>query len=87
MSTGAWLDLQDEGERALCKHGNANVLTRDAGTSRLAQGPSAQSCLVQIARWEGVVPPLTAFDPPAFATAHPGPVGKDLQAGRNAPEA
>ena len=86
MSTGAWLDLQDEGERALCKHGNANVLTRDAGTSRLAQGPSAQSCLVQIARWEGVVPPLTAFDPPAFATAHPGPVGKDLLAGRNAPK-
>lgn len=68
ISTGAWLDLQEDGEGALCKHGNPNVLTRDSGTSRLAQGSSAQSCLVQVVRWEGLVPPVAAFDLPNFVT-------------------
>jgi biotin/methionine sulfoxide reductase len=44
---------------ALCVHGNPNVLTADVGTSRLGQGPSAQSCLVQIERWDGALPPVT----------------------------
>jgi biotin/methionine sulfoxide reductase len=69
ISTGAWLDLQEDAEGALCKHGNPNVLTRDAGTSRLAQGSSAQSCVVQVERWQGVVPPVTAFDRPTFVAS------------------
>lgn len=66
LSTGAWHDPVDAGAQALCKHGSANVLTRDAGSSALAQGSSAQSCLVQVQRWTGPLPPVTAFDPPAF---------------------
>ena len=68
LSTGAWYDPDEPGhDRALDKHGNPNVLTRDHGTSRLAQGPSAQSCLVEIEKYCEPAPPITAFDPPAFA--------------------
>jgi len=71
LSTGAWYDPEDSAAEApLDKHGNPNVLTRDRGTSRLAQGPSAQSCLVEIERFTGEILPVTAFDPPAFAP-HP----------------
>lgn len=65
MSTGAWYDPAVPGDPdSLCKHGNPNVLTRDRGTSRLAQGPTAHSCLVDIERFEGTPPAVTAFDPP-----------------------
>ncbi|HEY1723075.1 MAG TPA: molybdopterin-dependent oxidoreductase [Magnetospirillaceae bacterium] len=65
LSTGAWYDPADPaGSNSLEKHGNPNVLTRDSGTSRLAQGSSAQSTLVQVEKFTGDVPPVTAFDPP-----------------------
>ena len=49
LSTGAWYDPIMEGDGAgNCKHGNPNVLTRDSGTSRLAQGPVAHACLVKL---------------------------------------
>ena len=48
LPTGAWYDPADPAaEGSLEVHGNPNVLTRDAGTSRLAQGSAAHSCLVQ----------------------------------------
>jgi anaerobic selenocysteine-containing dehydrogenase len=56
-------------EGSLCKHGNVNVLTRDAGTSRLGQGPSAHSCLAEVERFEGEVPEVTAFEPPVVVPA------------------
>ncbi|HEY5129209.1 MAG TPA: molybdopterin dinucleotide binding domain-containing protein, partial [Bradyrhizobium sp.] len=65
MATGAWFDpapLVNEPER----HGNPNVLTPDVGTSRLAQGPSALSTLVEIERWSGPLPPIRAWTPPTF---------------------
>lgn len=66
MSTGAWYDPLDPADPdSLDKHGNPNVLTQDRGTSRLGQGPSAQSTLVQITRFDGPVPPITAFSQPA----------------------
>jgi biotin/methionine sulfoxide reductase len=59
MATGAWFDPAEPGHPgSLCVHGNPNVLTRDAGTSRLAQGPSPQSCLVEIERFAGPLPPV-----------------------------
>ena len=65
MSTGAWFDPSEPGKAgALCKHGNPNVLTIDKGTSRLAQGPIAHTCLVEVERYVGEPPPVTAFDPP-----------------------
>ncbi|MDA0822242.1 MAG: molybdopterin-dependent oxidoreductase [Proteobacteria bacterium] len=71
LSTGAWFDpAQSTRAGHLCKHGNPNVLTIDKGTSRLAQGPIAHSCLVAIARYDGELPPLTAFDPPPTVVQH-----------------
>ncbi|MEM7465699.1 MAG: molybdopterin-dependent oxidoreductase [Pseudomonadota bacterium] len=63
LSTGAWFDPADE-IGSDCKHGNPNVLTIDKGTSSLAQGPIAHSCLVQVTRFEGTPPAVTAFEPP-----------------------
>jgi len=48
-------------------HGNANMLTRDHGTSKLGQGPSSATALVEVERWTGAVPPLRAFTPPPVA--------------------
>jgi len=52
LATGAWyLSADPLVAGALEVHGNPNVLTPDRGTSRLGQGPSAQSVMVQIERW------------------------------------
>ena len=65
MSTGAWYDPENPSSPGgMCKHGNVNVLTPDKGTSSLAQGPIAQTCLVQVEKLQGPVPELTAFQPP-----------------------
>lgn len=65
MATGAWWDPAEWGEtREICKHGNVNVLTMDKGTSQLAQGPSALSCLVDIERLETTPPEVSAYSPP-----------------------
>lgn len=69
LSTGAWYDPADPCEPgSLDKHGNPNVLTRDQGTSRLAQGPSAQTCLIEMELHTGEVGAVTAFDPPTFVS-------------------
>ena len=65
IATGAWFDPSPDG--ALDVHGNANVLTKDVGTSRLAQGPSALSALCEIERWQAQPVPMKALEPPAFA--------------------
>ena len=65
LSTGAWHNPVAVGDdMALCVHGNPNVLTRDIGTSRLAQGCSGQVTVLQMERFEGALPPIRAFDPP-----------------------
>lgn len=66
MSTGAWLDaVTMEDGRLLCRNGNPNVLTRDGGTSSLAQGPVAHSCLVAIEPY-GWPDPSQAYQPPVI---------------------
>ncbi len=65
LPTGAWFDPLEPGSPgSLCVHGNPNVLTEDIGTSRLGQGPSAHSCLVEVERWGGPVPPVKVHVPP-----------------------
>lgn len=67
MSTGAWYDPQDPSQPdSLDKHGNPNVLTEDRGSSRLGQGCSAQSCWIDIERWDAPLPDVTAFQPPVL---------------------
>jgi len=70
LPTGAWYDPDEPGApNALCRHGNPNVLTLDKGTSKLAQGPSAQTCLIEVERWTGAAPAVGAFTPPAIVGA------------------
>jgi biotin/methionine sulfoxide reductase len=65
LSTGAWYDPLDPGDpSSMCVHGNPNVLTRDEGTSKLAQGCAGQHTLVEIERWTEPLPPIRAYDPP-----------------------
>ena len=67
MSTGAWYDPVEPGQiGSLCKHGSVNVLTPDVPTSKLGQGPIAHTCMVEIERFEGELPEVTAFDPPVI---------------------
>jgi biotin/methionine sulfoxide reductase len=62
LSCGAWYDPVGDADDAPCAHGNANVLTRDRGTSRLSQGPSSATTLVQVERCT-MPPPVRAFTP------------------------
>lgn len=67
LPTGAWYDPLVPGEiGTLEKHGNPNVLTLDKGTSKLTQGCSAHSALVEVERYPAEPPRITAFDPPKF---------------------
>ena len=62
LSTGAWYDPVVPG--GLDRHGNPNVLTLDKGTSRLAQGPSSNTTLVEIESLSDPAPAIEIFDPP-----------------------
>lgn len=69
LPTGAWFDPSDPNIPAsIEKHGNPNVLTPDRGSSRLAQGPSCNSTLVQVVRFDEAPPEITAFQPPAISS-------------------
>lgn len=65
LPTGSTFDPLNGQDR----NSNPNVLTRDVGTSEIGQGCAAQSCLVEIARHEGPLPPLAVYDPPILRAA------------------
>lgn len=65
--TGAWYDPDFDHPKHRDRHGNPNVLTHDRRTSRLSQGPAAQSALVQVARFDGTLPQIRAYEPPIDA--------------------
>ena len=65
ISTGAWYDILDPADPlSLEIHGNPNAVTNDIGTSSLAQGPSPNTCLVEVVKYEGAAPSLTVFSLP-----------------------
>ena len=67
IATGAWYDPLEPGVvGSLDRHGNPNMVTADRPSSTLSQGCAAQSALVEIEWFDGDLPPITAFDPPAF---------------------
>ncbi len=69
LPTGAWFDPEDPAKPdSLEVHGNPNTLTRDVGTSSLAQGTSAHSTLVEVERFDGTPPPVRAFDQPPIVS-------------------
>jgi biotin/methionine sulfoxide reductase len=57
IATGAWFDP----EGTTCRNGNPNVLTPDKGTSRLAQGPIANTCMVDVVGETGEIPAVQAY--------------------------
>ena len=67
IPTGAWLDPLKSSSIS-CAHGNPNVLTNDLGTSKLAQGPTAHTCLVEIEQFKEELPKIRAFDPPKITS-------------------
>ncbi|HEY7297252.1 MAG TPA: molybdopterin-dependent oxidoreductase [Xanthobacteraceae bacterium] len=67
LSCGAWYDPADAGDTPICVHGHANMLTFDRGTSKLGQGPSCATTLVEIERWTKPIPPVRAFIAPPLA--------------------
>ncbi|HEU0070680.1 MAG TPA: molybdopterin-dependent oxidoreductase, partial [Alphaproteobacteria bacterium] len=68
ISTGAWYDPADPTTPgSLDVHGNPNVLTRDRGTSKLGQGPSPLSALVDVRKYAGNAPDVTVHRPPKIA--------------------
>ncbi|MEQ8443423.1 MAG: molybdopterin-dependent oxidoreductase [Alphaproteobacteria bacterium] len=70
LATGAWYDPDDPSAPAsIDRHGNPNVLTADRGTGTLAQGPSAHTCLVEVAPFDGAVPAVRAFESPVASAA------------------
>ena len=83
LPTGAWYDPADPaGDEHLCVHGNPNVLTRDVGTSALAQGCTGQLTAIEVERFDDNLPPISSArssgQPPmnwlgpitAFVTTH-----------------
>jgi biotin/methionine sulfoxide reductase len=79
IATGAWYDPQAPGViGSLDKHGNPNLLTLDKGTSRLAQGSSAQTTLVQVEKYLGDLPRITAFDSPLSKSDFVNPARRTL---------
>ena len=61
---GAWYGPQDETIGALDTYGDPNTLTQDLGASKLSQATSANTCLVEIEKFIGATPDVTAFGGP-----------------------
>jgi biotin/methionine sulfoxide reductase len=70
LSCGAWYDPVGDAEDAACAHGNANVLTRHHGTSRLGQRPSSATALVEVERAAAPPPGKPFVPPPPIIGAH-----------------
>jgi biotin/methionine sulfoxide reductase len=61
LATGSWFDPGPDG---VDRNANPNTLTLDRGASSFSQGCSAQTCLVEVARYEGEPPPVKVYAPP-----------------------
>ncbi len=67
LATGAWFEPDDaDAEIAICIHGNPNILTKDTGTSQLAQASTGQLTKVEVERFEGELPPVRVLDGMTF---------------------
>jgi biotin/methionine sulfoxide reductase len=68
LPTGAWFaPAQADDGTLLCAHGNPNILTRDKGTSQLAQGSTGQITIANCEAFRGELPRLRVYDAPVPA--------------------
>jgi trimethylamine-N-oxide reductase (cytochrome c) len=66
---GGWYDPAEPGNiGTLDKYGDVNVLSLDVGTSRLAQGNTAQTIMAQAEKFAATPPAVTVFVAPASAS-------------------
>lgn len=69
LATGAWFEPDDAGaDKAMCIHGNPNILTRDIGTSQLAQASTGQLTRVEVEPFDGEPSPVRVFEELKFVT-------------------
>ncbi len=61
---GAWFDPQTTENGRVDVHGNANSLTMDVPTSRLAQGNVASTGNVQVEKWTAELPDVAIWEQP-----------------------
>lgn len=66
IQEGAWYSPLGPEIGSLDTYGDPNTLTLDIGTSELAQGPSANTCLVEIELYKGEAPKPTGFNGPTL---------------------
>ena len=64
IQEGAWYGPTGPEIGALDTYGDPNTVTLDIGSSSLAQATSANTCLVEIEKFIGVAPAVTAFGGP-----------------------
>jgi biotin/methionine sulfoxide reductase len=64
--TGAWFDPDFTAPQNRDRHGNPNALTHDHRTSSLSQSTAAHSTLLDVRKFEGVLPEVEAHRAPTF---------------------
>ncbi len=77
IEEGAWYGPTGPEVGALDTYGDPNTLTLDIGTSRLAQGPSANTCIVEMEKFIGEAPAVTAFGGPMEVDPDGKPIKSD----------
>lgn len=66
IQEGAWYGPTGAEIGALDTYGDPNTLTIDIAASELSQGPSANTCLVEIEKYTDEAPAVTAFGGPTY---------------------
>ncbi len=77
IQEGAWYGPTGPEIGAIDTYGDPNTVTLDIGTSQLAQAVSANTCLVQVEKFTGEVPPVNPFGGPIEVNIQ----GKRVKAG------
>ncbi|AXX92678.1 trimethylamine-N-oxide reductase TorA [Malaciobacter molluscorum LMG 25693] len=66
VQEGAWYNPLDKAQKnSLCINGSVNILTKDIPTSKLANGNSSNTALVNIEKYTKKAPDLTIFKQPS----------------------
>ncbi|WP_413111606.1 trimethylamine-N-oxide reductase TorA [Thaumasiovibrio sp. DFM-14] len=68
IQEGAWYGPLNEAIGAIDTYGDPNSMTLDIGASELSQATSANTCVVEIEKFTGDVPPVTAFGGPIMVS-------------------